>query len=321
MRSTPSVAVLIPCRDEALTIGKVVADFRHALPEATIWVCDNGSRDGTADSARAAGASVLFELRPGKGNAVRALFTVANADMLLLVDGDDTYDAASASRMLAVLVDQRCEMVIARRIPALQDSSDVYRRGHQWGNRMFAWAISGLFGYRVDDVFSGYRAFTNRFVRSFPALSRRFEIETELTVHALELELPVAEIETPYYARPSGSQSKLNTWRDGFRILWMIMRLFRSERPLQFFTGIALVLALVSLILAEPVLSTYLRSGLVPRLPTAVLAMGLMLAAVASFMCGLILDTVTRGRRELKLLSYLGHRAPGSERRVAGDGA
>jgi glycosyltransferase involved in cell wall biosynthesis len=305
MQSTPSVAVLIPCRDEALTIGKVVADFRRALPEATIWVCDNCSLDGTADSARAAGASVLSELRPGKGNAVRALFTVANADMLLLVDGDDTYDAASASRMLAVLVDQRCEMVIARRTTALRGSSDAYRRGHQWGNRMFAWAISGLFGYRVEDVFSGYRAFTKRFVRSFPALSRRFEIETELTVHALDLGLRVREIESPYSARPDGSSSKLNTFRDGRRIALAILHLYEQTHPARFFGVLGIGAALMSLALGVPVVVDFAETGLVTRLPSVVLAAALMLLAAFLIGCGVILDSVGRGRRESKRLAFL----------------
>jgi glycosyltransferase involved in cell wall biosynthesis len=305
MQSTPSVAVLIPCRDEELTIGKVVADFRHALPEATIWVCDNGSRDDTAARARAAGARVLAELRPGKGNAVRALFTVASADVLLLVDGDDTYDAASAPEMIAVLDDQHCEMAIARRITALQQASDAYRRGHQWGNRMFAWAISGLFGYRVEDVFSGYRAFTKRFVRSFPALSRGFEIETELTVHALDLGLRVREIESAYSARPHGSSSKLNTFRDGRRIALAILHLYEQMHPARFFGVLGIGAALISLALGVPVVVEFAKTGLVPRLPSAVLAAALMLLAALVIGCGVILDSIGRGRREAKRLAFL----------------
>jgi glycosyltransferase involved in cell wall biosynthesis len=314
----PRIAVLIPCYNEERAVAETVAAFRAALPDADVYVYDNNSQDRTAQAAAAAGAIVRRETHQGKGHVVRRMFSDIEADIYLLTDGDATYDAPSATAMIKKLIDERLDMVVGVRV---NREASAYRRGHRTGNRLLTGAVSAVFGQVFTDMLSGYRAFSRRFVKSFPVLSGGFEIETELTVHALELELPVAEVETPYYARPSGSQSKLNTWRDGFRILWMIMRLFRSERPLQFFTGIALVLALVSLILAEPVVATYLREGVVPRLPTAILAMGLMLAAVLSFMCGLILDTVTRGRRELKLLSYLGHRAPGSERRVAGDGA
>lgn len=300
-----SIAVLVPCRDEAATIGKVVADFRRELPHATIWVCDNNSRDDTASRAREAGASVLTELRPGKGNAVRSLFAVADADVLLLVDGDDTYDAGSARQILAKLAEDHCEMVIARRVTTQKGATDAYRRGHQLGNRMFAWAISQLFGYRVDDVFSGYRAFTRRFVRSFPALSHRFEIETEFTVHALDLGLRVREIPSCYGARPHGSASKLNTLRDGSRIAFAIAHLYEQMHPARFFGVLGILAALMALALGVPVIVEFIDTGLVPRLPSAVLAATLMLLAAMFVGLGVVLDSVGRGRRETKRLAFL----------------
>jgi glycosyltransferase involved in cell wall biosynthesis len=305
-----TIAVLIPCRDEALTIGKVVAEFRRALPQAAIWVCDNRSRDDTAARAREAGARVISESRPGKGHAVRALFTLADADQLILVDGDDTYDAGSARGLLKALTDDQCEMVIARRVTARADAADAYRRGHQWGNRMFAKAISRLFGQRVDDVFSGYRAFTRRFVRSFPALSRRFEIETELTVHALDLGLRIREIDAPYGARADGSASKLNTLRDGARIAFAILHLYEQTHPARFFGAVGAVLALAGLAVGVPVILDYAETGLVPRLPSAVLAAALMMLAAGSIACGVVLDSVGRGRREMKRLAFLALDAP-----------
>jgi hypothetical protein len=243
---------------------------------------------------------------------VRRMFNDVEADVYVLVDGDATYDAPSAPKMIAKLIEDRLGMVVAARVDR---DATAYRRGHRTGNRLLAGFVARIFGRSFTDILSGYRAFSRRFVKSFPILSRRFEIETELTVHALELELPVAEIATPYYARPSGSASKLSIWEDGFRILWTIQRLFRSERPLMFFGVLGLVLALISIGLAVPIFSTYLEEGLVPRLPTAMLSTGLMLLAFLSIACGLILDTVTRGRRELRLLAYLALRAPGEERR------
>jgi hypothetical protein len=240
------------------------------------------------------------------------MFADIEADVYVLVDGDATYDAPSARRMIARLLDERLDMVVGTRVHQQQEA---YRAGHVAGNRLLTGFVARVFGESITDMLSGYRVFSRRFVKSFPALSGGFEIETELTVHALELGLPVAEVDTPYYARPAGSASKLNTWRDGFRILWTIGKLYRSERPLVFFTGIGLALAIVSVGLAVPVIVTYLETGLVPRLPTAVLSTGLMLLAFLSVTGGLILDTVTRGRRELKLLSYLAQRAPGEERR------
>jgi glycosyltransferase involved in cell wall biosynthesis len=306
------VAVLVPCYNEEHAIAKVVADFRASLPGATIYVYDNNSTDGTVDAARAAGAVVRRETYQGKGHVVRRMFNDVEADIYVLVDGDATYDAPSAPAMIARLVEERLDMVVGTRID--RDEA-AYRRGHRAGNMMLTGFVARIFGRSFTDILSGYRAFSRRFVKSFPILSRGFEIETELTVHALELELPVTEIATPYYSRPTGSASKLSTWKDGFRILWTILRLFRSERPLMFFGLLGLVLALISIGLAVPIFTTYLEVGLVPRLPTAVLSTGLMLLAFLSVACGLILDTVTRGRRELRLLAYLALRAPGEERR------
>ncbi len=305
MPSTPSIAVLVPCRDEAPTIAGVVAGFRSALPGAEIWVCDNASRDDTARIAREAGARVVVEPRPGKGNAVRTLFVVADADLLLLVDGDDTYDAASASRMLATLRDEHCEMVIGRRVTPRDTAADAYRRGHQWGNRLFTGAISRLYGARVDDVFSGYRAFTRRFVRSFPAASRGFEIETELTVHGLDLGLRTREVDTPYGARPEGSASKLNTWRDGVRIALTLAHLYEQTRPVRFFGIAGAVVALTALAIGVPVIVEFAETHLVPRLPSAVLAASLMLLSALLIGCGIVLDSVCRARRETKWLAFL----------------
>jgi glycosyltransferase involved in cell wall biosynthesis len=307
------LAVLIPCFNEEAAIEKVVADFRTYLPAAEIYVYDNNSSDLTAEIARAAGADVRREKLQGKGNVVRRMFADVEADIYLLVDGDATYDAASAPRMVSELITYRLDMVVAAR----SDPQDAaYRRGHRAGNRLLTGFVASVFGKIFTDMLSGYRVFSRRFVKSFPVLSGGFEIETELTVHALELELPVSEISTPYYARPEGSNSKLNTWRDGFRILWTIFRLYRSERPLTFFSAIGASLAIMSVGFAIPIFATYLREGLVPRLPTAVLATGLMLLACLSIAAGLILDTVTRGRREMKLLAYLQHAAI-EERRKA----
>jgi len=296
------LAVLVPCFNEEAAVATVVADFRKALPAAKIYVYDNNSSDRTAAVAREAGAEVRSERRQGKGHVVRRMFADIDADIYVLVDGDATYDAPSAPRMVERLVDEHLDMVVGLRI---DQAVAAYRRGHRTGNRMLTGFLSSVFGQAFKDILSGYRVFSRRFVKSFPVLSDGFEIETELTVHALELAMPVAEIETPYYARPEGSVSKLNTWRDGFRILGTILKLYRSEKPLRFFVVIGIFLALVSIGLAIPVIVTYLEEGIVPRLPTAVLSTGLMIVAVLSVSSGLVLDTVTRGRREMKLLAYL----------------
>jgi glycosyltransferase involved in cell wall biosynthesis len=296
------VAVLVPCFNEEAAIATVVGDFRKALPAAEIFVYDNNSTDRTVEVARTAGAEVRSERRQGKGHVVRRMFADIDADIYVLVDGDATYDAPSAPRMIEVLVNDHLDMVVGFRV---DQSVAAYRPGHRTGNWMLTRFLSAVFGQQFRDILSGYRVFSRRFVKSFPVLSDGFEIETELSVHALELALPVAEIETPYYARPAGSVSKLNTWRDGFRILGTILKLYRSEKPLRFFTAIGIILALLSIGLAIPVIITYLEQGLVPRLPTAVLSMGLMIVAILSISSGLVLDTVTRGRREMKLLAYL----------------
>jgi len=296
------IAVLVPCFNEEAAVASVVTGFRKALPTAEIYVYDNNSRDRTAAVARAAGAEVRSEHRQGKGHVVRRMFADIDADVYVLVDGDATYDAPSAPRMIEKLVNDHLDMVVGLRVDQEQAA---WRRGHRIGNRMLTGFLSSVFGQAFKDILSGYRVFSRRFVKSFPVLSDGFEIETELNVHALELAMPVAEVETPYYARPEGSVSKLNTYRDGFRILGTILKLYRSEKPLRFFAVIGVFLALVSIGLAIPIVITYLEEGLVPRLPTAVLSTGLMIVAVLSVSSGLVLDTVTRGRREMKLLAYL----------------
>jgi len=298
----PRVAVLVPCFNEEAAVATVVADFRKALPSAEIFIYDNNSSDRTSEIAREAGAQVRSERRQGKGHVVRRMFADIDADIYVMVDGDATYDAASAPRMIEKLISDHLDMVVGFRVDQVEAA---YRPGHRTGNWMLTSFLSSVFGQSFKDILSGYRVFSRRFVKSFPVLSDGFEIETELSVHALELALPVAEIETPYYARPEGSFSKLNTWRDGFRILGTILKLYRSEKPLRFFSAIGIFLTLVSIGLAIPVIVTYLEQGLVPRLPTAVLSMGLMISAVLAVSSGLVLDTVTRGRREMKLLAYL----------------
>jgi len=300
------VAVLIPCYNEEATIADVVAAFRAALPSATIHVYDNNSTDRTGEVARAAGAVVRREAHQGKGHVVRRMFADVEADIYVLVDGDATYDAPSVRALIARLIEDRLDMVVGSRVDS---AVAAYRPGHRAGNRLLTGFVSAVFGHAFTDMLSGYRAFTRRFVKSFPVLSGGFEIETEFTVHALELGLPVAEVPTPYYPRPRGSSSKLHTWRDGLLILWTIGRLYKSERPQSFFAAIGGVLALAAIVLAMPIFATYLREGTVPRLPTALLATGLMLLAFLSLTCGMVLGTVTRGRREIKVLAYLRQRA------------
>jgi glycosyltransferase involved in cell wall biosynthesis len=303
-----SIAVLIPCFNEEATIAKVVKDFRAALPAATVFVFDNNSTDDTVSSALAAGAEVFKEQHQGKGFVVRRMFADIEADIYVLVDGDATYDAASAEAMIERLLGGRLDMVVATRVDRDQAA---YRVGHRTGNRLLTYFVALMFRSTFNDVLSGYRVFSRRFVKSFPVLSGGFEIETELTIHALELSLAVAEIDTPYYARPEGSVSKLSTWHDGFRILRTILRLYRAERPLIFFAAIGLALAIASICFAVPIFFTFIETGLVPRLPTAILSASLMVLASLSVAIGLVLDTVTRGRRETKLLTYLAHRSPG----------
>ncbi|MBN8427918.1 MAG: glycosyltransferase [Xanthomonadales bacterium] len=306
MGQSPRIAVLVPCYNEAITVAKVVADFRAALPDAEICVFDNNSRDETASIARVAGARVQHVGLQGKGHVVRRLFADVEADIYVMVDGDDTYHAASAPALVQCLREGHHDMVVAVRH---HEAAEAYRAGHVWGNRMLTGFLGWLFGRPCQDILSGYRAFSRRFAKSFPVLTAGFEIETELTVHALELKMSVGEVDTPYKERPEGSFSKLSTYKDGFRILKTMLRLFSAERPLAFFGGIAVVMALAGGILGIPVILEFLHSGLVPRFPTAILSTGLMILAALSGFAGLILDTVTRGRRELKMLAYLQHRA------------
>ena len=303
----PTIAVLLPCYNEEAAIARTVAEFRAALPGAAIYVYDNNSRDRTVEVARAEGAIVRTERIQGKGAVVRRMFADVDADIYVMADGDATYDAGAAPALVARLRDEQCDMVVGSRV---HQESDAYRRGHVLGNRMMTGILARLFGRSFTDIFSGYRVFSRRFVKSFPVLSVGFEIETEISVHALELRMPTAEIETAYGARLEGSHSKLSTYGDGFRILRTIATLYRVERPLWYFGGVAVLLAAVALLLALPLAVTYAETGLVPRFPTAILVTGLMILAALSFFAGLILDTVVRGRREVKRLAYLSLPAP-----------
>jgi glycosyltransferase involved in cell wall biosynthesis len=304
-----AIAVLIPCFNEAVAIGLVVRDFQAALPGATIHVYDNNSTDATAQAARAAGARVRQERLQGKGHVVRRMFADIEADIYILVDGDGTYDAAAAPGMARLLLADQLDMVNGLR----QDETPAaYRPGHRFGNRLLSGIVRRIFGARVTDMLSGYRVFSRRFVKSFPALATGFETETEFTVHALEMAMPIAELPTRYRPRPAGSASKLRTVQDGARILASIVRLVKEERPLEFFSLAGSVLILLSAILITPVLMTYFETGLVPRLPTFVAAMAVLLLAFLSFACGLILDSVTRARKEAKRMRYLALPAPGA---------
>lgn len=298
----PIIAVLIPCRNEALTVTQVVTDFRRALPDAVIFVYDNCSTDSTYDLAVAAGAVARREPTPGKGNVVRRMFADVEADVYVMVDGDATYEAAAAPALVDKLWSENLDMVNGSRV---ETGANAYRAGHRFGNRMLTGTVAYLFGRQFDDMLSGYRIMSRRFVKSFPALSSGFEIETELTVHALELRVPIAEVKTSYGERPEGSTSKLSTYRDGVRILVTILRLFKDEKPAEFFSAAGGLMAITSLLFGIPVIAEFTRTGLVPRLPTAVLATGLMISALLLIICGIILQTVTRGRLELKRLHYL----------------
>jgi glycosyltransferase involved in cell wall biosynthesis len=302
------IAVLLPCYNEEAAIAQTVAAFRAALPSAQIFVYDNNSRDRTREVAEAAGAIVREERMQGKGHVVRRMFADVEADVYLMADGDSTYDASAAPGLVGRLVEERLDMVVGARKSEVEEA---YRRGHRLGNRLFTGILAGLFGRSFTDIFSGYRVFSRRFVKSFPALSRGFETETEISVHALELAMPVAEVVTAYGARPEGSVSKLSTYRDGWRIMRTILHLFRIERPVLFYGGFAAFLAGLGLVLAAPLVVTYAQTGLVPRFPTAILVTGMMVVAFLSFGVGLILDTVVRGRREVRRLAYLSFPAVG----------
>ena len=301
------IAVLLPCYNEEAAIAATVAGFKAALPQATIYVYDNNSRDRTREVAVEAGAVVRTEKQQGKGHVVRRMFADIDADVYLMADGDLTYDPKAAPAMVDLLLADQLDMVVGTR---KHEEKEAYRRGHALGNRVFTGLLSGLFGRSFSDIFSGYRVFSRRFVKSFPVLSSGFEIETEISVHALELRMPVGEVETAYAARPEGSQSKLSTYSDGWRILKTIVTLYRVERPTLFYGGIGALLLALALVLSVPLVLTYLQTGLVPRVPTAILVTGMTIVAVLCFFTGLILDTVTRGRREVRRLHYLSLAAP-----------
>ena len=304
----PRIAVLLPCFNEEATIAATVEGFRAALPSAAIYVYDNNSRDKTREIAAAGGAIVRGERQQGKGHVVRRMFADIDADVYVMADGDLTYDPSSAQAMVDLLLADQLDMVVGTR---RHEQKDAYRGGHLFGNKLFTGILGRLFGRNFSDIFSGYRVFSRRFVKSFPVLSSGFEIETEMSVHALELRMPVGEVETVYLSRPEGSESKLSTFGDGWRILKTIATLYRVERPALFFGLLGAILLVAALILAAPLIVTYIDTGLVPRLPTAILVTGMTIVAVLCFFAGLILDTVTRGRREVRRLAYLSLDAPG----------
>lgn len=302
------IAVLIPCLNEEVTIGTVVADFKKELPDAEIYVCDNGSTDRTVDVAKEAGAHVISEPRRGKGNAIRRVFADVDADAYVMIDGDDTYDPTFSPKMINKLFDDGLDVVYGSRVDQEQAS---YRPGHRFGNWLLTSLVVWAFANPVEDMLSGFRVFSRRFVKSFPAHATGFEIETELTIHALELRMPTATVQTPYKARPENSSSKLSTYRDGFRILMTIIELLKTERPLFFFSWLGAIIALSAVGIAIPkIILPWLETDTVIRIPTAVLVTGMIMISFMSFSIGLVLDTVTRGRREAKHLSYLAQSSP-----------
>ncbi|WP_210214652.1 glycosyltransferase [Mesorhizobium sp. M7A.F.Ce.TU.012.03.2.1] len=301
------IAVLVPCYNEELTIADVIHDFKSHLPAADVYVYDNNSSDDTYNASVRSGAIVRKEKSQGKGNVVRRMFSDIEADIYILVDGDGTYDASVAQRLIDELCSGPYDMVNVARAA---ENSDAYRSGHEWGNKLLTGLVRRIFGAATTDMLSGYKAFSRRYAKSFPALSTGFEIETELVVHALDLRLPQSEITAPYRERPTGSASKLRTYSDGLRILRLIGFLMKEERPLAFFSIVAGILAMLSLLIGASVIIEFMETGLVPRLPTAVLATGIMVSALLSLSSGFILDTVTRGRREAKRLAYLRYPAP-----------
>ena len=305
--ASPKIAVILPCYNEEAAIGATVAGFRATLPNATVYVYDNNSRDRTREVAAEAGAIVRAEGQQGKGHVVRRMFADIDADVYVMADGDLTYDPKAAPAMVNMLLAEQLDMVVGTR---RHEEKDAYRGGHVLGNKLFTGLLSGLFGRSFSDIFSGFRVFSRRFVKSFPVLSSGFEIETEMSVHALELRMPVGEVETAYAARPEGSQSKLSTYSDGWRILRTIVMLYRIERPVLFYGSIGALLLALAIMLSVPLVTTYIQTGLVPRVPTAILVTGMSIIAVLCFFAGLILDTVTRGRREVRRLYYLSLAAP-----------
>ncbi len=301
-----NVALIVPCFNEEKSIERVIQDFRAAMPEICIYVFDNNSTDQTKQIARKSNAIVIDVSIRGKGNVVRRMFADVEADVYVMVDGDATYDANSVTLLVDKLVDEQLDMVVGCRKTSAELASHAYRHGHQWGNRLLTQSVARIFGGNFTDMLSGYRAFTRRYVKSIPILSHGFEIETELTVHALELRMPYGEVNTNYGSRPEGSESKLSTYKDGWKILKTIGRLYISERPFSFFGLIALLIALFAIAISIPLVLEYVRAGVVPRFPTAILSASMMVCALLSFVCGLVQDNVTRGRHEMKRLIYLG---------------
>jgi glycosyltransferase involved in cell wall biosynthesis len=301
-QTQPRIAVLLPCYNEEAAIAATIAGFKQALPTATIYVYDNNSSDRTREIAAEAGAVVRSERQQGKGHVVRRMFADVDADVYVIADGDLTYDSKAAPAMVDLLIMEQLDMVVGTR---RHEEKEAFRGGHVIGNKLFTGLLAGLFGRSFTDIFTGYRVFSRRFVKSFPVLSSGFEIETEISVHALELRMPVGEVETAYAARPEGSHSKLSTFSDGWRILKTIVTLYRIERPVLFYGSIGALLLLAAILLSIPLVVTYLHTGLVPRVPTAILVTGMTVVAVLCFFAGLILDTVTRGRREVRRLAYL----------------
>jgi len=301
-QSQPRIAVLLPCYNEEAAIAATIAGFKQALPTAIIYVYDNNSSDRTREIAAEAGAVVRSERQQGKGHVVRRMFADVDADVYVIADGDLTYDSKAAPEMVDLLIMEQLDMVVGTR---RHEEKEAFRGGHVIGNRLFTGLLAGLFGRSFTDIFTGYRVFSRRFVKSFPVLSSGFEIETEISVHALELRMPVGEVETAYAARPEGSHSKLSTYSDGWRILKTIVTLYRIERPVLFYGSIGALLLLAAILLSIPLVITYVHTGLVPRVPTAILVTGMVVVAVLCFFAGLILDTVTRGRREIRRLAYL----------------
>ena len=306
----PRVAILLPCYNEEAAIGATIDGFREVLPDATVYVFDNNSKDRTVEIARGRGAAVRSVVQQGKGNVVRRMFADVDADIYLMADGDLTYDPAAAPEMVKMLWDEQLDMVVGTRH---HEAQDAYRGGHVLGNRAFTNLLARLFGRSFTDIFSGYRAYSRRYVKSFPASSEGFETETEMSVHALELRMPTGEVATRYLARPEGSESKLNTYSDGWRILKMIGTLYRVERPRSFYGFFAAFLQATAILLALPLFVTYFQTGEVPRFPTAILVTGMSVVAGLLFMTGLIVATVTRGRKEMRRLAYLSYPAPGSD--------
>lgn len=310
MSTSPTIAALVPCYNEELSIASVVRDLRAAVPEMTIYVYDNSSTDRTSEVAREAGAVVRREERKGKGNVVRRAFADVEADIYVLIDGDDTYDAAALPEMIRTLQEGPYDHILGVR---QETTNSAYRPGHALGNRGFNWLVGNIFGSEVSDMLSGYRVMSRRFVKSFPALSREFEIETELTVHAMSVRVPQAEVSVGFKDRPEGSESKLRTYHDGFRILNLIAQLVRHERPMLFYGIVAALLALIGILVGIPVVADFVATGLVPRLPSAILAIGVVLAGGLAAVIGLILDGVLKARREVSRLNYLTYSAPPSE--------